>query len=757
MHPWQYARGRPAIMNMNRKILLAAILLLLSASFAKVSGQNKIEGIVLSKQTGEPLEMVNVFEDGKEGRTLYVTSEDGKFHIESGKKNSLRLGFRRIGYFNNYEECKAGATLVTVRLSEELNTSEEIIVTGESRAHTDLLNTFHITSGLNSVDELISRASGVALMRRGNFGSEPVIRGLNSDRMSVRLDGMKIQPACTDKMDPVTSYAETGNLESISLSKGAFGDDGCFSSCSGIDMKLKDAGTADRFSATGSINGGFLSVSKGIRLEGKAELKSESFGNFTNVTYRSNQDYKDGRGDEIFYSGFNKINISNSSTYKTGVSSSLKADILYDYAWDIGYPALTMDVKDAEAIIAGVQYNTLFRNSFAKELESKIYYNKITHIMDDSQRDNRIKMDMPGWTNTSGAYVRSALQLGSADIEAKAEGIVSNANAEMTMYIPGQGFPMYMVTWPDVRKKELSLSLSAKQSIGSGLMASVRAWGGPVNSDVRSEIGLSELRIFYPGFGGTDSRFAGGIYAGAEAEIAKNIITSLNLSYSVRDFTVSEQYAFYIYNRFDSYDYVGNPYLDPERSAQLELGVTLNTGNVAVKTSFFGYYIEDYIVGVVDSSLSPMTENSNGVKFYENITGARILGFEQTADFVVSDKIQIANTIQYTYGTDDSGGFLPQMPPLMGMLSARYKTGIFTFQGEGVWAAAQNNVNADYGETRTPSYAVFNLRASADMLTGLSLDAGVENIFDVYYYEHLDWLKTPRPGINVYLSFRTRF
>ena len=747
----------PAVINMKKIILPVVILLLLSASVSEVCGQNRIEGIVLSKQTGEPLDMVNVFEEGKEGRALFVTSDDGKFSIDAGKRSSVRLGFRRVGYFREYEVCKTGEGPVTVRLSEELNTSEEIIVTGDFRAQTDLLNTFHITSGLNSVDELISRASGVALMRRGNFGSEPIIRGLNSDRMSVRLDGMKIQPACTDKMDPVTSYAETGNLESISLSKGAFGDDGCFNSCSGIDMKLKDARTADKFSATGGINGGFLSVSKGIRLEGKADLKSESFGNFTNVTYRSNQDYKDGRGDEIFYSGFNKLNISNSSTYKTGMNSSLKADLLYDYAWDIGYPALTMDVKDAEAFIAGLQFNTQFNGSVAKDLESKIYYNKITHIMDDSQRDNRIKMDMPGWTNTAGAYVSSELQLGSADIEAKAEGIVSNANAEMTMYIPGQGFPMYMVTWPDVRKKELSLSMSAKQSIGSGLMASVRAWGGPVNSDVRSEVGLSELRIFYPDFEGTDSRFAGGVYAGAEALIAENLVTSLNLSYSVRDLTVSEQYAFYIFNRFDSYDYVGNPYLDPERSAQLELGITLNTGNFAAKTSFFGHYIGDYIVGVVDSMLSPMTENSNGVKFYENIPGATILGFEQTADFVVSEKLQIANTVQYTYGTDNDGGYLPQMPPLMGTLSARYKAGIFTLQGEGVWAAAQNNINADYGETRTPSYAVFNLRASADMLTGLSVDAGVENIFDVYYYEHLDWLKTPRPGINVYLSFRTRF
>ncbi len=748
---------QPAVQIMRIYLNIVKVLLIVLFCAGSSYGQNIVSGRVLSMETGEALDRVNIFEEDVRNKTIFVTGNDGRFEIDIGSRTEVSLGFRRIGYKDEFAVCNTKQKEVTVRLIEDPGLSEEIIVTGTLNSENDLLNTFHINSGLNSVDELISRANGVALIRRGNFGAEPVIRGLSSDRMSIRLDGMKIQPACTDKMDPVTSYAETDNLKSISISKGAFDDDDCASSCSGIDMKLKNAETSDKLTFNSSVNAGYMSVSKGIRFSGNADLRSNNFGNYTNITYRSSSDYKDGHGAEIDYSGFNKINISNSTVYKPGAVSSLKADVLYDYAWDVGYPALTMDVKDAEAIITGLQFNTGISSSFAKYFESKIYYNKITHVMDDSQRDNRIKMDMPGWTNTTGAYIKSGMDFFDADVELRAEGIISNANADMTMYAPGQAVPMYMVTWPDVRKNEFSFSVSGKKHFGSEWAMSLRAWGGPVNSEVRSDIGLSELQIFYPDFSGSDSRFAGGAYAGIEKTFGDHVTAGLNLSYSQRDLSVSEQYAFYIFNRFDSYDYIGNPYLNGEVSGQADIELDVTYKDISVRTSFFGYHIKDYIAGQIDSTLSPMTENSNGVKFYQSIPWARIIGFEQSMDIRLSDKVRIANNIQYTYGYDNANEYLPLMPPLMGNLSSRYSQGIYAVQGEMLWAAAQNKVNSDYGESRTPSYAVFNLRGSVELSRFLSVDAGIENIFDTFYYEHLDWQKTPRPGRSIYAALRSNF
>jgi len=38
-----------------------------------------------------------------------------------------------------------------------------------------------------------------------------------------------------------------------------------------------------------------------------------------------------------------------------------------------------------------------------------------------------------------------------------------------------------------------------------------------------------------------------------------------------------------------------------------------------------------------------------------------------------------------------------------------------------------------------------------------SLNFRVENIFDTYYYEHLDWGEIPRTGRNLSLSFLIDF
>ncbi|MBV6477378.1 MAG: hypothetical protein HGGPFJEG_00116 [Ignavibacteria bacterium] len=721
-----------------------------------LKSQSKIEGMVYSENTGEPLSGVSLFTDDNNKTPIGKTDENGKFVLENIKKSTVSIKFKRVGYSQKIVELSGSIKINKVYLAEELPESEEIIVNDNLYDNNLALNNFYMTSDLNSIDELISKTPGMTVIKRGNYASEPVIRGMNSDRINVTIDGMKIQSACTDKMDPVTSYAETNNLKSISVSKGAFSKDDCASTCSSIDMKLKDAETENKLTLNGNINGGYLSVSNGAKVDGSFNLKSRSFGNNLSLSYRTSGDYKDGSGNEVFHSGYNKVNLTNSSLFRADDKNSFKAIVIYDYAWDIGYPALTMDVKDAEAFITGIQFNSKDISKLIKDLEAKVYFNKINHVMDDSQRDNRIKMDMPGWTDTKGAYIDSRLNAGNMNFGVKAEFSELNANAEMTMYPPGAS-PMYMVTWPDVNKDELSLSINTGRMIGSNLRVDlgVRAFG--INSKVNSEIGYSELKIFYPEFSGEDSRFLGNVYMNVGTGLWNSMTAGINYSYSKRNLTISEQYAFYIFNRLDSYDYIGNPYLKNESSNQLELNLNYDADNFRLENSLFGYFFGDYIVGKVDSALSPMTENSNGVKIYTNIPSAVIMGFEQTADIKISEKIRLINNIQYTYGRENNDKYLPQMPPLMGTLSGRYTADKYLLQGEAVWAASQNKINADYGETGTPSFLVFNLRSSINLFDLFTLDAGIENIFDVNYYEHLDWQKIPRPGRNLYIAINTEF
>ncbi len=95
---------------------------------------------------------------------------------------------------------------------------DELKVIGKINPKKEALFSFYNKTGLSSSDELIGRLGGVNMIRRGNYAYEPVIRGLSGGQINVTIDGMKMLGACTDKMDPVSSYVEPQNLESISIS-----------------------------------------------------------------------------------------------------------------------------------------------------------------------------------------------------------------------------------------------------------------------------------------------------------------------------------------------------------------------------------------------------------------------------------------------------------------------------------------------------------------------------------------------------------
>jgi len=736
----------------SRKIIFSLVMMLLFSAPA-ISQVQKLKGKITSAETGEAVDNVII---ELNGRTAGLSGEDGTFELETVLKFPMKLEFKRVGYINTEFYTEKYIPHIDVILHEDNPGTEEIIVNSTLLNRDNILNSFYLNSGINTIDELLSRSPGLSVIKRGNYASEPVMRGLNSDRTSITLNGMKIQSACTDKMDPVTSYAETGNLESIEISKGSFSCGKCNTKQAGIDLKLKEAETTGKFKLSGSVSTGYYSVSSGKYADARLNAGTQMYGTTANFVYKSSGDYKTGSGNTVDYSGYNKINFTNSHILKPAKNFTVTAELLYDYAWDIGYPALTMDVKTAEAFVAGLQFNVNKPFKNISSAEAKIYYNFVNHLMDDSHRNNRIKMDMPGWTTTKGAYLLGRFNFGKFMADLKTDAAITTARAEMTMYVPGS-IPMFMLTWPDVLKNDFSVSLNIKRDITKGLMAQFGGGVSFINSSIQDKLGFGELSIFYPGFTGKDSRLAGSLNAGFKLMLPRNIMFNINYAYVERDLSISEQYAFYIFNRQDAFDYIGDPFIKNEKMHQAELGAEYSTADLKTSLNIFFYKFSGYIIGMIDNSLSPMTEGAKGVKIYTNIPGAQIVGFESLVEAGITRELKLVNSVQYSRGTENDGGNLPQIPPLSGALSLRYNRGSYGLQAEMIWAAAQENPSVVYGESRTPSFAVFNLRASVNPIGGFYVSVGAENILNKAYYEHLDWQKIERPGRNFYITLKTEF
>ncbi|WP_418637228.1 TonB-dependent receptor plug domain-containing protein, partial [Winogradskyella sp.] len=262
---------------------------------------------------------------------------------------------------------------------------------------------------LSSIDDYLEKSNKITMIKRGNYAWEPTINNMASERLVVTIDGMQIFGACTDKMDPITSYVDVSNLEKVTIGSGQEGTENGHSIGGGIDLKLPSS----KFNGSGFKSG----LDLGYETNGNYKatgLDLEYIGNTFFISadgiYRKSDNYDAGGNEEILYSQFEKYNISLKTGYKFSETQSIDANVIYDKATDVGYPALPMDVSLAEALIASLTHYYKPEDKVLKSLETKLYFNTITHIMDDTKRPVvAIRMDMPGWSDTYGFYSKAEL------------------------------------------------------------------------------------------------------------------------------------------------------------------------------------------------------------------------------------------------------------------------------------------------------------------------------------------------------------
>ena len=413
-----------------------------------------------------------------------------------------------------------------------------------------------------SIDEHLGKLSKVEMVRRGNYAWEPVVNNMATERVSTTIDGMKIFYACTDKMDPVTSYVESSNLQRISLNSGLDGNPQATGNIGGsIDLKLQrvgfDARQAEYNASVGFESNGHVQVYGADAAFSSHRLYS-NFG----VFYRHANNYKAGGNKEIEFSQFKKTNVFANFGWQPVEDHVIEATAIYDIATDIGYPALTMDVAKAEAIITSLSYRQEHLDGLFHRWETKAYYNHITHDMDDTKRpDVVIHMDMPGKSQTAGIYSLLQGSKGAHYYQMNYDAYYNNLFADMTMY-PDGGQTMYMLTWPDVSTLNMGIAATDDIALGSHhiRLTTKLVWQ---NQHIGSDEGFKALNIYFPGIDKGNSRLVSRVAASYAYE-RNGLKLAVGTGYGMRAPTVTEGYGYFLNNTFDRYDYIGNPYLKNE-------------------------------------------------------------------------------------------------------------------------------------------------------------------------------------------------
>ena len=631
----------------------------------------------------------------------------------------------------------------TVATEKVQNLDEVVIVSEAGRGRKR-----SVKGQVASIDEHLSELKNVSLVRRGSYAWEPVVNNMQTERLSTTIDGMKIFYACTDKMDPVTSYVESGNLQSISLNSGLDGNPQATGNIGGsLDLKLRKTGfDNDPFHASASAGhewNGHVQV-----YGADAALSSHRTYLNAGAFYRHADNYKVGGGDELQFSQFQKVNVFTNAGLRLAEKDMLEATFIFDRATDVGYPALNMDVAKAEGFITSLSYKHLFRKA---SWETKVYYNHITHEMDDTKRpDVEIHMDMPGKSCTAGVYSLLTTALKQHDLALNYDLYYNRLFADMTMY-PGGAAPMYMVTWPDVRTLNTGFAMTDNISIARNQSLRLSAKLAWQQQRLNNEEGYHALRVFFPGMEDAYHQTTGRIAANYSLSI-KNYALSIGAGWGSRAPTVTEGYGYYLNNTFDQYDYIGNPSLKNESAVELNSAVKWHpTERVNLTLDGNVFLFSNYIIGQFETRLSPMTVGAEGVKVYGNISHATIANVSLTTEWQLTEQLCWNGKVSYSLGRDADGDPLPLISPVSWQAELQYHYQRLQAQAVVKGNMRQTNYGGKYGETAASEWAVLNLSAQYSF-SSITVRGGVENLFDKQYATYADWNHIPQKGRNIYLN-----
>ena len=632
--------------------------------------------------------------------------------------------------------------------TDSIHAIEEVILIGKKK---DL--NLKQAKPLSGIDDYLQQAAAVAMIKRGGYAWEPFINGMATERTVITIEGMHIFGACTDKMDPVTSYVEVSNLMEANVTQGQQGAGFGPTIGGGIDLKRNRSGFTPGWKTM--VSTGFETANNQKIAGGAVSYATPAFFIDTDAMFRDASNYTAGNNREVKFSQFTKLNLSAMSGVKLAPGTLVEASVIYDKATDVGYPALPMDVSLAEAVITSARYEVVRDSAFVNRWESKLYYNAVTHIMDDTKRPVvPIRMDMPGETQTYGGFSTARAKLDKNIMHATLNAYYNRSYAEMTMYPndPAES-PMFMLTWPDVRT--FVASFFAQHDYEFSCHSVLKSSAGITyhSNNVASDMGLQSLQIFYPEMPRTNSRMLKSL--ATTYSYKKGVEFSVGAGYGERAPSVSEGYGFYLFNSFDRYDYVGNPHLRNEKSleANAAVGYSGKLGKFKLSGSYF--HILDYIIGQPEEGLLPMTIGSDGVRIYRALDHATILNTALDADYKLSDAFAVRGQLTYSRGQGSEGENLPLISPLRYTAAIAFKHKSFNAEAVLGGNAVQSQYAPKYGEDRTPAFAIVNYTMGYLFYLQkyrLHSRAGVENLLDAHYSTFGDWNNIPRTGRNFFVN-----
>ncbi len=235
----------------------------------------------------------------------------------------------------------------------------------------------------------------------------------------------------------------------------------------------------------------------------------------------------------------------------------------------------------------------------------------------------------------------------------------------------------------------------------------------------------------------------------ARYEVTRNVALTALVGRGFRAPNLQERAFFGVATTGDTY-ILQNPDLKPETSLNYELGFKVRYDRYSGGFNVYHNNVRDLI-----NTVFLGTDPNTGLQLaqFQNIDRSTIQGVEFELQDFISDRVTAFVNASYSRGTDDKTGEpLALIAPVKAVLGARYQ--VQRYWGELTTRMVGRQDRVAPGYTATPGFATIDVRGGLDFANGFRVEGAVENVGDVAYHEPFNTFLEPGRNVKVSVGYR---
>lgn len=748
-----------------RVLFVFTIFISLLALPAAAQTPGSLSGTVVQSDTEAPVADANVVLVGTSRGT--ATDADGAFALSDLAPGAYTVRISAVGFatVERTVAVESGApTTLRVALRPAQIAIAQVDVTAsplEQRLTTRIQPNALESAPLQDLAEGLSAVPGIRLQRRGALALDPNVRGLTGTQVSTFINGMRSFGGGPGRMDTPLSHVDPSQVQRLEVVRGpyalAYG-----SSLSTIRVDTQAPVPTEAL--TGHVRSGAISNRDALNVSGQALGRSGRLFYDVGAAYRTGDDYTAGNGTAV-RGTFTSADVQTRLGWVVDANARLSATVGYQHQDDVAYPSRPLDADYFDTLRGTLQYEW----SGAGRLQAasaQVYGYQTLHRMTNANKRSAqpdparmppfplaIRVDTE--IATFGARTEARLQLQPGlSLTTGLAGYSAYRTATRFRDRRDDGptppmLPATDIVWPDVRTTEvggfakLERVLGRAQATATGRLDVVHARPNRITEGFRTRAETATGRAATGDLAQTNVLWS------AAASVTVPVTAPLSLTAGVGSSARAPEPLERYGDRMGATrtqrgnEFMGNPALDPERTYQADLGLDLAAPRLSASVTGFVRYHDNYMTIVeapgISSALPPF---DRPVFTYRN-GEALFSGAELAASAQVLRTLQLRLSGEYLWGRDasfDASEPAYGVAPAEARLGARWMPGPRNFFLDASLRAVaeQDRVAARRNEAPTDGFTTVDVGTGIALPGDVTLRAGMTNIFDVTYREHLN-------------------